>query len=263
MCAVLAASVFLDVAASANPPSHIETDAVGTFGQSTPEAPYLYSPEQMELYARIEAELKARNYSRPMDSNGARGVDISAWCGQSTWSCLKNNGYNFAIVREWQSVCRVDPNGVHSVANAWAAGIAHVDIYLFPSYTCGTSPASQVDQTIASMGSIPFGQLWFDVETGGGSGSPSSNMNWLKSAVNHAVSRLGANRVGIYSSQYMWSQVMGGATGPTNLPLWYAHYDNNPSFSDWRSFGGWSRPAMKQYVGDAKVCNFDVDLNVY
>jgi hypothetical protein len=24
--------------------------------------------------------------------------------------------------------CQVDPNGVHTVANAWAAGLAHVDV---------------------------------------------------------------------------------------------------------------------------------------
>lgn len=38
---------------------------------------------------------------------------------------------------------------------------------------------------------------------------------------------------------------MGSATNCekfTSLPVWYAHYDNNPSFSDWPSvkFGGWS-----------------------
>ena len=25
----------------------------------------------------------------------------------------------------------------------------------------------------------------------------------------------------------------------SQLPLWYAHYDKNPSFSDWQPFGGW------------------------
>jgi hypothetical protein len=72
---------------------------------------------------------------------------------------MKSQGFSFAIVRNYQESCQVDPNGVHSVANAWAAGIAHVDIYLYPAYTCGWSAASQVDQTIDSMGSIPFGQL--------------------------------------------------------------------------------------------------------
>jgi hypothetical protein len=34
----------------------------------------------------------------------------------------------------------------------------------------------------------------------------------------------------------------------------YAHYDNNPSFSDFSSFGGWSSPHAKQYAGDVTAC---------
>jgi hypothetical protein len=42
-----------------------------------------------------------------------------------------------------------------------------------------------------------------------------------------------------------------------------AHYDNNPSFSDFSPFGGWNQPAIKQYVGDAVVCGAGVDKNWY
>lgn len=38
------------------------------------------------------------------------------------------------------------------------------------------------------------------------------------------------------------------------VPCRYAHYDNNPSFSDFQQFGGWSHPGIKQYAGDATVC---------
>ena len=79
-------------------------------------------------WARIRAELEARNYTRPSSKDvhhitrhrkfaageplsGAYGVDVSSWVGQSTWSCLKNNGYSFAVVREFQEICQVDPNG--------------------------------------------------------------------------------------------------------------------------------------------------------
>lgn len=43
----------------------------------------------------------------------------------------------------------------------------------------------------------------------------------------------------------------------------YAHYDGNPSFSDFRPFGGWSKPAIKQYAGDKTECGAGVDLNYY
>ena len=40
----------------------------------------------------------------------------------------------------------------------------------------------------------------------------------------------------------MWINIMGGVDNCkkfNQLPLWYAHYDKNPSFSDWQPFGGW------------------------
>ena len=43
----------------------------------------------------------------------------------------------------------------------------------------------------------------------------------------------------------------------------YAHYDNSPSFSDFTAFGGWSTPAIKQYMGDKTSCGVGVDYNWY
>ena len=43
----------------------------------------------------------------------------------------------------------------------------------------------------------------------------------------------------------------------------YPHYDDSPSFSDFVPFGGWTRPAIKQYEGDATVCGVDVDKDWY
>ena len=34
----------------------------------------------------------------------------------------------------------------------------------------------------------------------------------------------------------------------------YAHYDRDPSFNDFKPFGGWSKPSMKQFTGGATVC---------
>ena len=43
----------------------------------------------------------------------------------------------------------------------------------------------------------------------------------------------------------------------------YAHYDGEPSFSDFHPFGGWSKPAIKQYAGDKYTCEVGVDLDYY
>lgn len=68
---------------------------------------------------------------------------------------------------------------------------------------------------------------------------------------------------GIYSSASQWKPITGDSHSFSSLPLWYAHYDSNPSFSDFSSFGGWSKPAIKQYAGDQSFCSAGVDKNFY
>jgi hypothetical protein len=66
--------------------------------------------------------------------------------------------------------------------------------------------------------------------------------------------------VGTYASEYEWSITVGSScTSASSTPLWYAHYDNDPSFSDFAPFGGWTTPAVKQYSGTHLVtCMADV-----
>lgn len=62
----------------------------------------------------------------------------------------------------------------------------------------------------------------------------------------------------------MWTTIMGGVdkcTKFSNLPLWYAHYDKNPSFNDWQPYGGWEKPYIKQFQGTTPLCDASVDLN--
>ena len=87
----------------------------------------------------------------------------------------------------------------------------------------------------------------------------------------------------MYTSDSQWNPIMGsGYNGGSSAQLWYnicmlqyikqhcdngsyryAHYDGDPSFSDFSSFGGWSRPTIKQYAGDASVCGVDIDKDWY
>jgi GH25 family lysozyme M1 (1,4-beta-N-acetylmuramidase) len=255
----------------------------GPGASSRPHPAAVATPETRALWARIHKEMAARNYSVPTPAQleelgyakpghgqlnspmgGTRGVDVSSWIGEDTWTCIKNNGYVVGIAREFQETCYIDPNGVHTVANGYAVGMAHMDVYLFPSYGCSMSPEAQVDAVVNTMGDIPFGKIWLDVEDGG-QGAAQNNMNWVNRALAHTDQRLGAGRAGVYSSNYEWGLVMGGMRGPTNYPLWYAHYDGNPSFSDWGStaFGGWGGGFAKQFAGDASMCGASVDLNVF
>ena len=71
---------------------------------------------------------------------------------------------------------------------------------------------------------------------------------------------------GIYGGKNSWVAIFGSATAYTypatqGLPLWYAHYDNSPSFSDWTAYGGGSAPSIKQYLGDETSCGASIDYN--
>eukprot|EP01089_Gocevia_fonbrunei_P021168 TRINITY_DN80_c0_g2_i1.p1 TRINITY_DN80_c0_g2~~TRINITY_DN80_c0_g2_i1.p1 ORF type:complete len:224 (-),score=59.85 TRINITY_DN80_c0_g2_i1:106-777(-) len=208
----------------------------------------------------------------PYLANAAYGVDISAATCSSgvttgTWGCLKNAGVSFAIIEGWDGGYDYGTNTASCVANAWAAGLSHVDIYIFICPNCGTSASSGVSDLINHLKSsnVRFGQLWFDIEQCSGCWNDAgSNVQFIQAAIAEAKA-LGVS-CGIYSSEYEWSQTTGGSSAFTGLPIWYAHYDDNPNFSDWGStgFGGWGSPAIKQYYDSGySSCGLSVDIDWY
>ena len=196
-------------------------------------------------------------------ARAAVGVDISQAVSVSSFQCIRNAGYgSFAIPRVYQSVGRVDPNGAQTVKNAWAAGVAHVDGYIFPCPKCGNG-YGQVQAAVQNLrnAGANIGMLWLDIEGSQYWMDQASNRNFFASMVSGG--QAAGVRLGVYTSASQWNPIMGSYTGGSGFPLWYAHYDNSPSFNDFRSFGGWSKPAMKQYVGDTTVCGVGADLTWY
>jgi GH25 family lysozyme M1 (1,4-beta-N-acetylmuramidase) len=215
------------------------------------------------------------------------GVDVSQRTYSSNFQCMVQNGYSFAIVRVYRSTGSPDPNGPYTINDAWSGGMSYVDGYIFPDYFKGNG-AQQVKDTVnylASNGlkhvsrphddSSPaltaeevenfkstYGMLWLDIEgTQYWSSSTSSNVAFIRDMYNECKA-LGVS-CGMYTSKSQWDPITGGDTGFGDMPLWYAHYDNNPSFSDFSAFGGWSKPAIKQYAGDVTLCSAGVDKNYY
>lgn len=117
-------------------------------------------------------------------------------------------------------------------------------------------------QNLAASGAT-YGMLWIDVE--GGSTFWSTNTTSNVDFISRMISRGQAHgvNIGMYTSASQWGPIGGTYSGFGNLPLWYAHYDGSPSFSDFSPFGGWYKPAIKQYRGDASVCGAGIDENFY
>jgi len=195
--------------------------------------------------------------------NCTLGVDVSSQVLIDDFQCLDQSGYNYVIIRCYQSTGKVDPVAPHTIYNAWDGGMSQVDVYMFPCPSCG-NPSAQVAAAVDYLNSYnaKWNMFWFDIEGPQyWSSNSDDNINFLSAAIAEAKAK--GQTVGIYSSASQWGPIMNGWTGASDLPLWYAHYDDWASFGDFTPFGGWNTPHAKQYVGDATVCGVDVDLDFH
>lgn len=201
------------------------------------------------------------------------GVDVSSTVSKTSAECLKSNGYSYLISRSWTSLESFDSASVTTYEHATAAGL-EFDVYFFPCYggrhpQCPlSSAASQMGHALGNMTKhgMKYGTLWIDVEEPYSktddfwSASHAHNQEFFEALVKKA--QAGGAKVGVYTSKYMWELIMGSSyTGGSSFPLWYSHYDDKQSFSDFSAFGGWKTPHAKQYHGSTTVCSASVDLN--
>ena len=141
-----------------------------------------------------------------------------------------------------------------------------MDGYLFPCVpsSCPT-PEAQVNATVSALRSAgaEITTLWYDIEPLSWHSEVSDNQKFLKRMI--AAGEALNVKAGIYSNWNSWSQIMGDWSMPhdAGLPIWYPHYDGSASFSDFKTFAGWSKPSIKQYLGSHSSCGVGVDYNWY
>ena len=75
-------------------------------------------------------------------ASSVTGVDLAGSFSTSTFQCIKNGGYSFAILRAYRSPGSFDTTVVQSLTNARSAGLT-TDIYMFPCR--GKNATAQVD----------------------------------------------------------------------------------------------------------------------
>ena len=79
-------------------------------------------------------------------SDATKGIDVSSLVYSTGFKCLKEDGYDFLIVRGYRSTGEPDPNAIHTIANARDAGFEYIDVYMFPCPKCGKSASDQVQE---------------------------------------------------------------------------------------------------------------------
>jgi GH25 family lysozyme M1 (1,4-beta-N-acetylmuramidase) len=183
----------------------------------------------------------------------------------STDQCLKSKGYKFAIVRVFQSFGNVDPHGKQNLINAHKANLT-TGAYMFP---CRSKSAnSQVDSVVKELDSTTYDYLWLDIETNpskgcGWSSNTKSNCDFLMDLINRVKHH--KKNPAVYCSEYMWKTIMGSDQAcpqAGTVLLWYPHYNGVKNFNDFKPFGGWKKPLIKQFSGTNSVCGARIDMNV-
>ncbi len=173
--------------------------------------------------------LVATAVARPM--SGVYGADVSAYVSSSSWSCLRTaHAVRFVVVRGFRSLGSVDPNAAQTLANAATAAIAERHVYFFPSFFHMTANASVDAFHRAAQSWTSFQRVWIDVE--GGTQYWSSDCQTNIDYIESITDRLHAwgYHVGVYTSASQWAEIAcSRSTSLANLPLWYPHYDNNPT----------------------------------
>tara|TARA_A100001035_G_scaffold34423_1_gene23022 strand:+ start:112 stop:804 length:693 start_codon:yes stop_codon:yes gene_type:complete len=211
--------------------------------------------------------------SSALNATAGLGIDVSQPLSTSTASCLIDQGYgSILIARGYMKSGAPDTNYCGTITNAKAGGYSEVAVYIFPCPTCGPA-ADQIQQLATELSKCDAAngedfKIWLDVEgTQYWLQDYAKNQAWYKDFVDACQGLMGSNSCGVYASKSQWEGLFGTSEfvygSDLGLPLWYAHYDNDPSFDDYPkySFGGWDKPWAKQYFGDASVCDFNVDLN--
>ena len=220
----------------------------------------------------IEEDMVYRNISGAIltDDDSQTGVDVSTLMTKDTAACIAGKGMNFVIPRAFRSSGTIDDNACSTLSHAKTAGIPFRDVYMFPCPTCSASAKSQLNTMIDNLeANCPAKWtkgIWLDIEgSTTWTGSTSSNKAWYEDLVNACIvaSKTYGYHCGVYSSASQWSAIFGSTSYcfGQGLRLWYAHYDDNPSFSDYTEFGCWKYPVLKQYEGTTTLCSQSVDMN--
>jgi len=100
---------------------------------------------------------------------GSRGVDVAQKTSKKQWQCLKKAGWEWAVVRGFQSRNKPDPNAAKTLKAARAAGYKRkqLGVYFYPCAKCG-KPKKQLRSMLKQLKKQGvhkhFSTIWLDIE---------------------------------------------------------------------------------------------------
>lgn len=186
-----------------------------------------------------------------------KGIDISNWQGSPNFQDIKNDGWDFVIVKAVEGVGYRDPQLTRSQKECRAKGIA-LGYYAFVRPDLGNSPEAEAQYFLDQIGPLKSGEMLFlDFEV-----SYADRVNWCKRWLDHVYNQTGV-KAPLYLNKSLaansdWSIVINGDYG-----LWLADYTYDPDSPPPPT--QWPVMAFRQYSNAEKVEGIigNVDGNVF
>jgi Glycosyl hydrolases family 25 len=198
-------------------------------------------PDSATSYALLKPAPK-------LDGDPANGAvfatDVSFWetpLSQAEMDCFWESGVRHVVVgTQQENITR------EQLAMAVSRGMT-VDAYVYLYWD--TDMTAQLKQAFQRVSGLPIGRMWLDIEED----PKDRGANAVSAAIAQAATACqaqGGVECGIYTSPGFWQTYANDTNAFTNLPLWWAHYDQKTSLSTWSNdaFGGWAKPVGKQWA---------------
>uniref|UniRef100_A0A8R1HKB6 Lysozyme n=1 Tax=Caenorhabditis japonica TaxID=281687 RepID=A0A8R1HKB6_CAEJA len=203
----------------------------------------------------------------------AFAIDLSVPVSTSQLQCIKQAGYSVAFVRAYNPAGQgsFDANACTTIQNAYYAGLG-TEVYMTPQPASAKQGYQQLDEIYQGFTArgITIRAIWIQVTSPTNwPSNANTNVNFINSILSRA--RQYGMTVGIYTSYYDWNQITNGwSSVGSDVLLWYwnvlgggVNGETPATFTDFRPFGCWSVPSVKQFAQVEQVCQITVNRDVY
>ncbi len=204
-----------------------------------PEAAASSGPAQSQ--PATGASSAAETPALPEASLYISGIDVSHHNGDVDFGRVRDAGYDFVFLKTTQDNDFIDPMFATNLARARAAGLATGGYHFFDYTLDGKVQADHfVDRLEATGGLTDALPPVVDVECFSPIGLSIHAVSTarLRDLVERIYERTGRVPI-VYTSVFMWKEVVGNAEGFEGLPLWAACWDCEtppsiaPGWEDW------------------------------
>ncbi|CAJ0598860.1 unnamed protein product [Cylicocyclus nassatus] len=201
----------------------------------------------------------------------AYAVDLDRPVTVAAFECMKKSGYKAAIIRAYDpsNNGKFDVNAVNNIRNANQAGLG-TEVFMTPLPRSSKKGGKQFKELYEGLknGKIDVRTVWLQVTSPINWGSNSNeNIYFLNDII--AMAKYYGVRIGFYTNVYDWNQITKGATVEGAM-LWYWNVNGGgPSgetpanFDDFRPFGKFTKPTMKQFGQMEQICGVTVNRDIY